>query len=134
MWGESSDITPPEVTFLSQNRTKISRVVGFDATVVTFQANEDFQAYQVRLVPSPASTITEGALVESGGSALANEVFQVTITDDELINVGAVEGNNILKIFVQDLAGNWSDPGVVTMLSAGTLLSANTILVSAGLQ
>lgn len=34
--------------------------------------------------------------------------FPISITDDELVAAAAVEGSNILKVFVQDAAGNWS--------------------------
>jgi len=34
--------------------------------------------------------------------------FTATLTDDELVAAGAVEGNNVLKVFVKDAAGNWS--------------------------
>lgn len=34
--------------------------------------------------------------------------FTTTITDDELVAGGGVEGNNLLKVFVKDAAGNWS--------------------------
>lgn len=34
--------------------------------------------------------------------------FTVPISDDELVAASAVEGNNLLKVFVKDSAGNWS--------------------------
>jgi hypothetical protein len=34
--------------------------------------------------------------------------YTTTITDDELIAAAAIEGNNLLKVFVKDAAGNWS--------------------------
>ena len=40
--------------------------------------------------------------------ASAGTQFTATITDDELIAAGAAEGNNLLKVFVKDAAGNWS--------------------------
>jgi hypothetical protein len=34
--------------------------------------------------------------------------YTVTITDDEFVAGGGVEGNNLVKVFVKDAAGNWS--------------------------
>lgn len=60
-----SDTTPPTVTFVSQVRTKISRVSPDDATDVVFSVSEDYQAYQVRVVSSTAATVAQGTLLES---------------------------------------------------------------------
>lgn len=106
------DTTAPIVTFISQTRTKISRISGggFDATDVVFSVNEDYQGYQVRRVSSGADTIAMGTLVESGTGGLSGVERTITLTDDEIIdNGGAPEGNSIYKIFAQDLSGNWSE-------------------------
>ena len=42
----------------------------------------------------------------SVGSAVTQ--YTTTLTDDELVAAGAVEGSNLVKVFVKDAAGNWS--------------------------
>lgn len=102
-WG---DTTPPVVTIDSQDRVKISGQGGVNATNLTFTVNEDHSGYQVRLVSSESATINQGTLVESGGAGTAGVQRAITITDAELIAAGGVEGSNLLKIFVIDMAGN----------------------------
>lgn len=126
------DTTPPipNIT-ISASPTKISRVVGKDASSFTFQANENIQAWQVRFVPSSTSSYTSGTLIESGGAVAANTNINVTITDDEAVAAGALEGFNTVKVFVQDTAGNWSD-AAITQLNYATMLSATTMHQSGG--
>lgn len=100
--------TTPVVTFVSQTRTKISRVAGstVDATDVVFSADQNWNAYQVRLVSSSESSIAQGQLVEGATLPTAAGVTRtITITDDELVAAGATEGSNLLKIFVTTAAG-----------------------------
>lgn len=105
-----ADTTPPVVTFVSQTRTRISRVpgVGVDASDVVFSADEAFTAYEVYRVASGTAARGTGTLLESGGGASAGQQVTITITDDELVAAGGVEGSNTLKIFTRDAAGNWS--------------------------
>lgn len=106
------DTTPPIPDIISVTATKISRVPGKDALEINWQADEAFQAYQIRVVPDASSPVTAGTLVEedqnplSGGDA--STVYTATVTDDEVVNADPAEGSKIIKIFTQDLAGNWS--------------------------
>ena len=102
------DVIAPTVSAGAPSVAKISRVASKDATVVTFSVDEAVQGWQVRLVPSTGSTYTQGTLIESGGALAASTNQDVEITDDELVNAGGVEGTNTIKIFAQDLEGNWS--------------------------
>lgn len=105
----SSDTTPPIVTLLSgPSLSRMSRVAGKDASDVVFEANEDIQGWQVRLVPASGSPVSAGTLIESGGSVSSGGDVAVTLTDDELIAAGATEGALVVKVFAQDSAGNWS--------------------------
>lgn len=102
------DVIPPTPTVGLPTRTKISRVTGRDSTSFDWSSNEDFQAYQVRLVPLATSLVGAGTLLVSGGSGSTGQVITTTITDDEMVAAGAAEGTSIVKVFVQDNAGNWS--------------------------
>jgi hypothetical protein len=107
-YGVSADVTAPVVTFTGQDRTIISRVALRDAVVATFTVDENFSGYEIRLVPDGASPRGSGTLVESGAGGTSGATITVTITDDELVAAGGANGNNVLKVFVQDIAGNWS--------------------------
>ena len=108
------DVTTPPTPNITAGptKTRISRVAGQDSFTVDWQADEDFAHYQLRVVPSAGSTYVEGAQLEldenpaSGGTATTT--YTATVTDDEMVAASATEGANLIKIFVQDLAGNWS--------------------------
>jgi hypothetical protein len=105
----STDTTTPTVNItVNPNTLKISSQSGKDSTSFDFEVDEDVQATQVRIVPGTGSPVTAGTLIESAGALSAGIDRSVTITDDELIAAGGTEGANIIKIFAQDLAGNWS--------------------------
>lgn len=105
----NADTTAPTVTITAgPTRTRMSRQAGADSTDITFESNEAFTAYQVRVVPNSGSAQSAGTLLESGGAGAANTPVVVTVTDDELVAASAVEGSNVLKVFTQDAAGNWS--------------------------
>lgn len=107
--GTPPDTLGPSVTIVSVSKSKISRVSGYDATDVVFVVDENFTNYQVRVVPSSSSGVTAGTQVEGGlFVGTANTNYQITLTDDELVAAGAAEGNNRIKVFAQDIAGNWS--------------------------
>lgn len=110
--GATGPVTPT-VNVVSSSRAKISRVGtnvsgGKDQTDVVFSVNQDFQAYQVRLVASSAAAVTDGTLLESGSGGTANVNQTITVTDDELVAAGAAEGSNLLKIFAQLTDGTWT--------------------------
>lgn len=102
-----SDLTPPTPIVTLQSATKISRVVGKDSIDVTFTTDEEYVEYMVRIVSSPDDVYLAGSLVEAAVVA-ARTSDTIQITDDELIAAAAIEGSNTLKIFVKDVAGNWS--------------------------
>jgi len=105
-----ADTTKPIVNTGTISRTRISRVPERDLTTVTFTANEATQAMQVRLVPGETSPVAAGTLIEQDAVArAANATVTVDVTDDELVAAGGTAGDNIIKLFMQDSAGNWSD-------------------------
>lgn len=105
----SGDTTAPTLDItVTPTKTKISRISGQDSTDFSFQVNEAYQAYQIRVVPSSSSPVTAGTLLESGSGGAANTNRAVTVTDDEFVAAGGVEGTSVIKVFAQDTAGNWS--------------------------
>jgi hypothetical protein len=107
-----SDTTPPTPNIVSVDRTSISGVSGFDAAIVTWTSSEAFQHYKLKVVSSGLDVHTAGTLIEqdqnpaAGGTA--GTEYASTITEAELIAASPAEGAKIVKLFVQDLAGNWS--------------------------
>lgn len=105
----SVDTTAPGTNItVGASKSRISRVAGQDVTTFTFTVDEDYQAYQLRVVPSGASPVTAGALLESGSGGTAGAGRAVDVTDAELEAAGGTTGDSIIKVFAQDLAGNWS--------------------------
>lgn len=99
------DTTPPITLFVSETRTKVSRVSGFAETTVTWSANEDCQAWQIRDVTGTGQTVADGTLVASGGAISANADQHTVVSGIDLTSGDALK---TLKLFAQDLAGNWT--------------------------
>ena len=106
------DVIAPTANIVSTTRSKISAVTGFDSTDIVWTADEAFQAYQFRVVADASDPYTSGVQLEAnqnpaaGGAALTE--YTSTITDDEVIAASPAEGVKLVKLFVQDSAGNWS--------------------------
>lgn len=103
------DTTPP-VTNISSgpSRTKISAQTGFDSTDISYTVDEACQAWKVKVVPATNSTHDQGTQIEAGGAVAAGGTINVNITNAELAAASAGDGAKIVKMFVQDNAGNWS--------------------------
>lgn len=108
-----SDTAPPTPTITAgPTKTRISRIAGQDAFTFDWQSSEDFSHYQVRVVADPADTYVMGAQLEldenPAAGGLASTTYTSTITDDEVVAASPGDGPKLLKVFCQDLAGNWS--------------------------
>lgn len=102
----SPDVRPPVTLFVSETATKVSQVGGFSTTTVTWSADEDCQAWQIRDVTGAGGqTVNDGTLVASGGAITAN-AQQTTVVNASALTAG--DGAKTLKLFAQDLAGNWT--------------------------
>jgi hypothetical protein len=110
------DTTVPVATLDSgPTPAKISKQTGKRTSTVTWHADVHIQAYKVKAVPSTSSIHSAGTQIPTtggstnvtGGATNAATTVTTTIDGADLETAGA-EGNNILKIFVQDDAGNWS--------------------------
>lgn len=114
------DTTLPVVTVQggSPDVSKISKVSTKDTVSITWQSDQQYDAYKVKVVPATNSVhsagtqipTTAGSTNTSGSTpnqpADTNVVTTVKGTDLETADAG--DGSKIIKIFVQDDSGNWS--------------------------
>lgn len=108
----------PVVTITGPDKSKISKVSGFNQSVINFTADVEFEEYKVCVVPQNNSTheagtvigTTNGSINTSGnaGSYPASENIQVTITGADLEAASSGDGVKIVKVFVKNAAGTWS--------------------------
>lgn len=102
------DTDPPVANIVTgPSLTKISDETGKDSTDIEVQVNESCQAWKCKVVPAEGSIHTAGTEIESGGAVVADGTIEVNITHAELAAAGG-EGDNLVKFFFQDDAGNWS--------------------------
>jgi hypothetical protein len=102
------DVTPPVATVTSgPTLPKISSQTGKNATDFTFTVSEAYEAYELRVVDDDSTSRLSGALIESGGSG-DGTARTVEVTFSELNAASAGNGSKVVKVFVQDSAGNWS--------------------------
>lgn len=104
-WGQ---YPVPDITE-APSVTKISRISGKDVTTFAFTPDVDYQAYQLRAVPSGASGVGTGVELESGGAGEADDERSVDVTDDEMVDAGLSDGTHVVKVFLQNYAGNWTE-------------------------
>jgi hypothetical protein len=99
----------PDVSKISKIATK--RVVSFE-----FQADVAIQAWKVKVVPATSSLhsagtqilTTNGSTNVTGAALGATTNKAVTVDGRDLEVASAGDGKKIIKVFVQDEAGNWS--------------------------
>jgi hypothetical protein len=94
---------------------KISLDPAKTTATATFKANEDLVAWEVRVVPNSGSTHEDGEVVGSGGGSTgaggeleAETNEELVLKGTDLVGAGMVEGDNVIKVFGQNKAGNWS--------------------------
>lgn len=111
------DTTVPVSTIsVAASPTKISKLATFDTCTFSFQADVAIQAWKVKVVPSGGSTesagttipTTAGSANTTGGALAATTNQSVTIKGTDLETASSGDGAKIVKVFTQDLAGNWS--------------------------
>lgn len=108
----------PVVTITGPDKSKISKVSGFNTAIINFTADVEFEEYKVCVVPANNSTQDAGAIIGttngsqntsgSAGSYPASENIQVTITGADLEAASSGDGVKIVKVFVKNAAGTWS--------------------------
>ena len=123
---ESSEVTDditlnttvPVVTITGPDKSKISKVTGFNTSIINFTSDVEFVEYKVCVVPQNSSTqeagniigTTNGSINTSGneGDYPASENIQVTINGADLEAASSGDGVKIVKVFVKNAAGTWS--------------------------
>ncbi len=118
----SDDITlntaVPVVTITGPDKTKISKVEGFNKSKITFTCDVDFAEYKVCVVPQTSSTQDAGTVISttagsintsgSDGSYPKTTPIEVTITGTDLETASSGDSVKIVKVFVKTAAGIWS--------------------------
>lgn len=111
------DTAVPVITITSgPDVTKISKVSGKRVVTFAWQSNEAIQAWEVEVVSTSGSArgsgtvllTTNGSTNVSGGSVAATTNTTTTIDGRDLDVASAGDGTKVVKVFGQDLAGNWS--------------------------
>lgn len=111
------DTTVPVATIASgPDVEKVSKIEGKRTVNFEFQSDTAIQAWKVKVVPatnsihSAGTTIltTNGSTNMTGGS-LAKETNKACKIDGRDLEVASAgDGEKVVKVFVQDEAGNWS--------------------------
>jgi hypothetical protein len=113
------DTTVPVVTITGPDKTRISKVSGFNQAVINFVSDIDFVEYKVCVVPSTNSAQNAGTLIPttkgsentsgtSDEAYKANTQIAVTINGADLETASSGDGTKIVKVFVKNVAGTWS--------------------------
>lgn len=110
--------TVPVVTITGPDKAKISKISGYDTSIIQFTSSEIFDEYKVCVVPETNSEYDDGTVIgTTGGSSgtsgsagdyPASEPIKVTIKGADLESASSGDGVKIVKVFVKDKAGNWS--------------------------
>lgn len=108
----------PVVTITGPDKSKISKVSGFNTAIINFTADVEFEEYKVCVVPQHNSTQEAGTVIPTDGDSVntsgsdgnypASENIQVTITGADLEAASSGDGVKIVKVFVKTAAGIWS--------------------------
>lgn len=108
----------PVVSVTGPDKSRISKVTGFNQAIINFTSDVIFVEYKVCVVPQNSSTqdagtvigTTNGSVNTSGsdGNYPASENIQVTITGADLEAASPGDNVKIVKVFVKSEAGIWS--------------------------
>jgi len=111
------DTTVPVITISAgPEPTKVSKIAGKRTVTFSFQSDTKLQAWKVKVVPSGASTegagttilTTNGSTNMTGGTLEPATNEECTIDGRDLAVAAGADGEYTIKVFGQDLAGNWS--------------------------
>ena len=111
------DTSVPVVTIIGPDVAKISKVAGFNVSAFSFSADEAFDEWTVRVVPSTDSIHTAGTQIPTTGGSTnmsgtaqtaSSTAVECTIYGADLETASTGDGAKIIKVFVKDLTGNWS--------------------------
>ena len=110
--------TVPVVTVTGPDKSKISKIAGFNQSVINFTSDVEFDEYKVCVVPANSSEQDAGTLIPTTGGSIntsgnegnypATTNIQVTINGTDLESASTGDGVKIVKVFVKTAAGVWS--------------------------
>jgi len=114
------DSTKPEVTIAGPDVNIISKKVSKNTSSFTFSStNSGFEEYKVKAVGTTGSAEDTGTLIPttngstntSGnvGGYLMDDPISVSINGSDLELASSGDGIKIIKVFIKDDAGNWSN-------------------------
>lgn len=108
----------PVVTITGPDKTRISKVSGFDTCAFSFTSDVGFEEYTVRVVPSTSSLHDAGTQIPTTGGSTNTSgtaggykkatAINVTIKGADLATASSGDGTKIIKVFVKNAAGTWS--------------------------
>lgn len=111
------DSTLATVTITGPDRSRVSKVSGYDVINFSFSANEAFTEYKVCVVASSGVVESAGTLIPTtngstntsgSGEFKADTAINVSVNGADLETASSGDGVKIVKVFVKDAAGNWS--------------------------
>ena len=108
----------PAVTITGPDKSRISKVTGYDAAAFSFVCDVDFEEYTIRVVPATSSLHTAGTQIPTTGGSTnvsgteggykKNTAINVTVKGADLEAASSGDGTKIVKVFVKNAAGTWS--------------------------
>lgn len=112
------DSTKPAATVTGPDVSAVSKLSGYSAASFSFVSDSAFTEYKVKVVPAISSLHSAGTAIGTSngsvnmagsGSFAANTAIACTITGGDLEAASSGDGVKIVKVFVKDVAGNWSE-------------------------
>lgn len=112
------DTSAPTVTIIGPDVSKISKVNGYNVSTFTFSSSDSFDEWTIRVVPISDSShtagteipMTNGSINMNGNTVTAADTaVSCTIYGADLEAASSGDGAKIVKVFVKDLTGNWSN-------------------------
>jgi hypothetical protein len=112
------DTSLPQVTIAGPDVSKISKITGKNVSSFSFQVDCAFKEYKIKVVSSNGAAQDTGAQIPStagstnisgvAGNYEANTPINCSISGADLETASSGDGIKIIKIFVKDLADQWS--------------------------
>lgn len=112
------DTAVPVVSITGPDKSKISKVAGYNSAAFSFSANVDFEEYKVCVAPATTSLQDAGTVIPttngsantsgSAGGYAKDTAINVTVKGADLEAASSGDGVKIVKVFVKNAAGTWS--------------------------
>lgn len=112
------DTTLPVVSIAGPDVDRISKITNKDTCSFTFTCDSEFDEYKVKVVNASGNAHDTGQILETAngstnmsgtnGGYPASTPIACQIKGADLEATDAGDGSKIIKIFVKDVAGNWS--------------------------